>query len=75
MKNGVFKLVDKIFDPNEILDLICAIFAPEAEARKLKIIFSRMWTLRSPDEPATFPEALAPNGEALPNLLGDERRF
>ena len=28
IKNGVFKLVDGVFDPNEILDLICTIFAP-----------------------------------------------
>ena len=28
IKNGVFKLMDGVFDPNEILDLICTIFTP-----------------------------------------------
>ena len=28
IKNGAFKLIDGIFDPNEVLDSICAIFAP-----------------------------------------------
>jgi len=33
MKNGVFKLVLDIFDPNEILELVCSIFAPQTSAR------------------------------------------
>ena len=28
IKNGAFKLVDGVFDPNEVLELICAIFGP-----------------------------------------------
>jgi signal transduction histidine kinase len=28
IKNGVFKLVDEVFDPNDVLELICDIFSP-----------------------------------------------
>ena len=38
IKNGVFKLVDEVFDPNETLELISSIFVSQAEARRLKFI-------------------------------------
>ena len=33
IKDGVMKLAVGVFDPNEVLELVCTIFAPQAIAK------------------------------------------
>ena len=37
LKDGVFHLQKKLFDPNEIFDQVCSIFSPQAEIKKVAI--------------------------------------
>ena len=37
MKEGVLTLVQEVFDPNEVFELVCNIFSPQAESKAVKI--------------------------------------
>lgn len=48
IKNGVFTLNNQIFDPIEVLKLVCDIFEPQVDARGVKLSFSTFSALSLP---------------------------
>jgi len=79
MKNGAFKLVIGVFDPNVVLEQVSNTFAPQAIAKLVHLTKSIVQTLRSPTDSAnsTKPRTTNPDGPdcILPKLNGDVRRF
>ena len=40
IKEGVFSQVTEVFDPNEVLNLICEVFAPQTDAKRIKLFWN-----------------------------------
>lgn len=74
MKNGVFSLANDVFDPYEVLEMVCAIFAPQTEAQGVELSFVTYDALRLPfeeGEPPLQDDKIA----RLPKMIGDKRRL
>ena len=72
IKNGVFKLENKIFDPLEALELVCDTFAPQVNALGVQLSFSIFTALSSPPFESEDPPTLGVKTvEALPHINGD----
>ena len=63
IKEGQFTLQSDIFDPNTIIQLVCDIFSPQADAKGVKID----WNVQE--------SIIERTQKTLPMLSGDVRRF
>ena len=71
IKNGVFKLENKIFNPIEALELVCDTFAPQANAQGVQLSFSIFTAPSAPFESEDPPSLGVRTEEALPHINGD----
>ena len=39
MKEGVFRLVNSVFDPTDVIEQVCAVFRPQADAKGIQLSF------------------------------------
>jgi K+-sensing histidine kinase KdpD len=49
LKEGVFSLSCKVFDPNEVFQSVCSIFSPQSDSKKVKLNFFVHPGLRLPN--------------------------
>lgn len=76
IKNGGFLLTNEAFDPNEVLKLVCNIFAPQVEAQQIRIFFSVFTSLQlAHGSESEDPPRLHVADGKLPMLIGDKRRL
>ena len=85
IKEGVFSLTDDVFDPADVLDTICEIFAPQTSVLNVRLFWMVEKDLAAPgdylhhgrdlDRALRNIEIAPEQDSSLPKLVGDVRRF
>ena len=48
MRDGVFSLVEDVFNPKEVIELVVSVFKPQADAKNVKLDFQIIKELPAP---------------------------
>ena len=84
IKEGVFSQDMSIFDPNIVFDLICEVFAPQINAKNIKLFWHIERGLNLKNDGSDYAKALDTMNQSIANdndfsniplLMGDKRRF
>ena len=66
LKDGMFHLVNEVFDPTQIFDLVCSIFSPQADAKGVQISWQLYDPVNREESSSQSLEFMRSNGEAWP---------
>ena len=84
MQDGFFSLVNEVFDPNEVIELVCSIFEPQTTAQKVKLLFMLCERLEMPSSDQSQAKSttmlnattnMIGTSDKIPKVYADGRRF
>ena len=78
LKSGIFTLTEALFDPSEIIELVCSIFETQAHSKGISIMWNTERFLTTQTQHSTEPLHYSDRDSeevTLPKMWGDARRF